>query len=305
MSYQSLWQSLSTLYEPQEAQAIVRMVLEEKYNMTLTDIVCGGIDNLSETQLSELQSIMQRLQTGEPVQYVLGYAYFCGRKFHVEPGVLIPRPETEELCRLAIQSSKFKVQSMPQIIDIGTCSGCIAITLALEMPEADVYAIDISDRALQIARGNAKTLGAKVTFIKADILSGEGLDSIVERNCQSSNINGITSPRPKGEELGDKSLLIISNPPYIANKERKSMSKNVLEHEPSLALFVPDDDPLLFYRAIGRQAVKSLEPDGRLCFEINPLFADELKSMLIAQGFSNVDVIDDDYGKRRYTIATL
>lgn len=284
MFYQSLWQSLSALYDPREAQAIVRMVLEEKYGMTLTDIVCGGIDKLTETQKNELQALMLRLQTGEPVQYVLGYAWFCGRKFHVEPGVLIPRPETEQLCSLTIQKSQSSIFK-PKILDIGTGSGCIAITLGLEMPGADVYAIDVSDNALRVAEYNAKALDTHVSFMKRDILSDKSITSIL----------------PEGKKF----QMIVSNPPYIALRERSAMSVNVLDHEPSLALFVPDDDPLLFYRAIGRQAIKSLEPQGRLYFEINPLFANELKKMLLDQGFANVEIVDDEFGKHRFAVATM
>lgn len=301
LSYFSLWRSLLGLYDGREAQAVVRMVLEERYGLSLADIVCGATERLSQKQQEDLLAVMRRLRDGEPVQYVLGHAWFCGRRFHVGPGVLIPRPETEGLCKLIIQSfkpkspspnpksqiSNLKTQnSKLKVLDIGTGSGCIAVTLALDISNAEVTAIDISDEALLVARRNAAELGACVSFCRHDILLpsplvGEG-----------------------GSRLGSFDI-IVSNPPYVTLGERNEMSRNVLEHEPDMALFVPDDDPLLFYRAIGRFAVENLAPDGSLYFEINPLFADSLSAMLRSFGFSEISIISDDFGKRRYIIASM
>lgn len=289
LSFTSLWQSLSQLYDLQESQAIVRLILDSLFGFTLTDIVCGGVEKLSAEQKERLESVMQRLKDGEPVQYVIGEAQFCGRNFRVGPGVLIPRPETEELCGMIVndcrQITSLKAQSSElKAIDIGTGSGCIAITLALDIPNADVSATDVSEKALDIARSNADALNAKVRFIHQDILK-------VSHDKKDGN--------------NDRFDCIVSNPPYISLKERKDMRANVLNYEPSTALFVPDDDPLLFYRAIADFAVNSLADNGGLYFEINPMFAGALKTLLSSKGFNHVDIITDSFGKQRFAKATL
>lgn len=296
MTYHSLWQSLLPCYDAREAQAIVRMVLDEKYGLSLTDIVCGGVEKIDGKRLEGLQAIMRRLQAGEPVQYVLGYADFYGRRFHVEPGVLIPRPETEQLCSIIIDDMKsLKLNAdahdtvtagTQSVLDIGTGSGCIAITLAGEIQGSKVYAIDISDDALRIARGNADRLDAAASFIKQDVLDEEGMGKLVEGNIIPGQFS-----------------VIVSNPPYIALKERGGMSRNVLEHEPRQALFVPDDDPLLFYHAIAKFAAGNLSPWGRLYFEINPIYAKQLEAMLRSFGFANVVIMEDGFGKQRFACA--
>ena len=173
MGYEELWQRLTPLYDAGEAKAIVRLVLDECYGLSWADVLGGKVSELSANDQTELEKIMLRLEKGEPVQYIIGAADFCGRRFHVESGVLIPRPETEELCRMVIEERDIsqKGQSpLCEILDIGTGSGCIAITLALELPDAKVTAWDISDEALRIADGNAKSLGANVTFEHCDVL---------------------------------------------------------------------------------------------------------------------------------------
>lgn len=273
VTYHQLWSSLLHLYDAEEAQAIIRMVLDSRFGMSLTDIVCGGVEKLPATQTAELKSLMERLKTGEPVQYVLGEAWFCGRPFHVGPGVLIPRPETEELCKMIIGAP----EGGAKILDIGTGSGCIAITLALDIPGAEVSAIDISDEALRTARVNARELKANVCFQKQDI---------------------------RHPKVGLRFSVIVSNPPYVIESERKDMRPNVLSYEPSTALFVPDDDPLLFYRAIARYATGNLTPGGSLYLEINPLFADDIKAMLSQNGFTDVQVVNDQFGKQRFVRAS-
>ena len=267
----SLWQRLTPLYDKGEAQAIVRLVLEQRFGMSLADILCGAVDRLSATEQETLESIMQRLERAEPVQYVLGSCLFCGRPFHVEPGVLIPRPETEELVRWVADDI---AGSRQRILDIGTGSGCIAISIALQLADADVEAWDISDDALRVAAHNARQLGAHVRFARHDILS----------------------PFTSGESPFD---IIVSNPPYICDKEKSDMDRNVLEYEPDGALFVPDDNPLLFYDAIAHFAMESLENDGLLYFEINPLYADALKHNLLSLGFRKMTVREDAFGKQR------
>ena len=296
-TYQQLWQSLTPLYDAGEAQAIVRTVLDVKYGMTLTDIICGKVNEISADEERKLEEIIIRLQKGEPVQYVLGEADFAGRPFHVEPGVLIPRPETAELCQWiekdmiekSIVSSGDSSEDSPEdssgnspqatddarrILDICTGSGCIAITLGLNIPNSEVTGWDISEDALRIAQGNVEMLKARNVRI-------EYQDALA---------------LPKAAEAAD---LIVSNPPYICEKEKADMEKNVLEHEPSLALFVPDEDPLKFYRAIAEYASSALKSGGALYFEINPIYEKETREMLLKLDFKDIETKKDAFGKKR------
>ena len=287
MTYQQLWHQLTPLYAVEEAQAITRLVLETTFGFSLTDLVCGKVSELSADNETKLHEIWQRLEAGEPVQYVLGKADFYGRSFRVAPGVLIPRPETEGLCRLVLDG----LPTGTHVLDIGTGSGCIAITVALEATQAQVEAWDISEEALRQARDNAFRLGAQVLFRQKDVLAEAREDMLAEAS--------------KGEESEEVSLYdcIVSNPPYIADKERTTMAHNVLDYEPPTALFVPDDDPLRFYRAIAELGLRRLRPGGRLCFEINPLYAEALRSLLVSLGYEAVTILDDDYGKQRFATA--
>ena len=287
MTYNELWRQLVTLYEPEEARAVVRELLDELFGMTLTDIVSGKVSELSAENQRLLEEKMQRLRRGEPVQYVTGVEYFAGRPFRVSPAVLIPRPETAQLCEIIRQDydRPYCALQPPEpirVLDIGTGSGCIAITLALDIPNTEVAAWDISPDALLMARENAHRLGADVNFQLHDILDSESL------------------PEP---ERRQKSEIIVSNPPYICNSERKDMTHNVLDYEPETALFVPDDDPLRFYRAIGRYARQALKPNGRLYFEVNARYADDVADMLRSLSFSSTEVRKDDFGKNRFVLA--
>ena len=274
-TYQQFWQSLTPLYDAGEAQAIVRTVLDVEYGMTLTDIICGKVNELSSDEERNLEEIITRLQNGEPVQYVLGEADFAGRTFHVEPGVLIPRPETAELCQwIEEEVSSLKADERKQILDICTGSGCIAITLGLNIPNSEVTGWDISEDALRIAQGN-------VEMMKAGNVRIEHQDALA---------------LPKAAEAAD---LIVSNPPYICEKEKADMEKNVLEHEPSLALFVPDEDPLKFYRAIAEYASSALKSGGALYFEINPIYEKETREMLLKLDFKDIETKEDAFGKKR------
>lgn len=270
MTYRELWRTLEPLYGNGEARAITDYVLDVCFGLSKADILCGAVEEMTAEKTAELNKIFGRLMEGEPVQYVLGRAEFCGRWFSVRPGVLIPRPETEELCAWITADSK--ASASPKVLDIGTGSGCIAITLQLDMPESKVTAWDISADALDVARENAQQLGANVNFVKLDALNA----------------------KPEGEWD-----VIVSNPPYICEKEKKDMAVNVLEHEPHTALFVPDADPLLFYRAITRLAVQTLSKGGRLYFEINPIYADDTCRMMRAEGMTAVELRSDMYGKQR------
>ena len=267
MTYPEFWRSLTALYSEGEAKAIARLVMEEHFGLSMADVLCSKMGDEAE-----LRQIHRRLLTGEPVQYVLGRAEFGGRWFHVAPGVLIPRPETYELCQWVLVENRGE----ERILDIGTGSGCIACTLAAELPHAEVSAWDISETALAIAQSNAQRLNVNVTFSQIDILQL----SII--NCQLSIYD-----------------IIISNPPYICQQEREAMERNVLDYEPSLALFVPDDDPLLFYRAIAGYARQALKPGGTLFFEINPLYAAALQSLLSKMAYHAITLREDQYGKPR------
>ncbi len=297
MNYRELCKRLEKVYPSEgwsEATAIVRLVLEIRFGMTYTDIVCGKVSELSEDEQLSLEEIMQRLEKGEPVQYVLGEADFDGHTFHVEPGVLIPRPETAEL----IPHLKVAGDQPYRVLDIGTGSGCIAISTALDFTNAEVEAWDISEDALRIAKGNAELLGAKVKFEQHDILEVAEILS-VNRNL-SANPDSTIEPKTfcLEPEVFD---IIVSNPPYIAEKEAKDMSRNVLDYEPSIALFVPDDDPLRFYRAIAKVGKYALKPEGQLYFEINPLYAEEMKAMLEEEGYKDTELLEDQFGKQRFT----
>lgn len=270
MTYRELWRTLEPLYGNGEARAITDYVLDVCFGLSKADILCGAVEEMTAEKAAELNKIFGRLMEGEPVQYVLGRAEFCGRWFSVRPSVLIPRPETEELCAWITADSK--ASASPKVLDIGTGSGCIAITLQLDMPESKVTAWDISADALDVARENAQQLGANVNFVKLDALNA----------------------KPEGEWD-----VIVSNPPYICEKEKKDMAVNVLEHEPHTALFVPDADPLLFYRAITRLAVQTLSKGGRLYFEINPIYADDTCHMMRAEGMTAVELRSDMFGKQR------
>ena len=306
-------------YDEQEARSIVRLLLECCFGISFTDICAGKLDSLSPDEQTRLETYMQRLEQGEPVQYVIGYAPFCGREFIVRPGVLIPRPETEELCEWVIKDENSPTPTLPRrdgvkyedenqncetfetqkreiqkpsILDIGTGSGCIAITLAASLPNSQVTAWDVSEEALSVARENAKNIGTSIHFEKVDMLNNE-----------DENENSETPETLKRELLrygdGRQFDIIVSNPPYICDSEASQMDSHVLDHEPHTALFVPDDDPLLFYRHIAQFATKSLKPHGHLYFEINPLYAVEIQQMLSTLGFHDIDIRKDQFSKQR------
>lgn len=286
MTYEELWHRLTPVYDAGEAKAIVRYVLDVAFGMSATDVYCGKVTQLAADERIRLEEIMLRLAAAEPVQYVLGQADFCGRTFRVAPGVLIPRPETEELCAWITEEAATRERrgegggkASTAILDIGTGSGCIGVTLALDISGASVTAWDISEEALAIARRNAAELHAGVTMERQDAL------------------------RPPQD--GRRWDIIVSNPPYVCRRESAAMERNVLEHEPHTALFVPDDDPLLFYRAIAGYARGTLREGGRLFLEINPLYAGDMHVMLRDAGFASVETRRDCYGKERMMKAGL
>lgn len=319
-TYQQLWQSLTPLYDAGEAQAIVRTVLDVKYGMTLTDIICGKVNEISADEERKLEEIIIRLQKGEPVQYVLGEADFAGRTFHVEPGVLIPRPETAELCQWIekdmIEKSIVSSGDSPEdssgnspqatddaklILDICTGSGCIAITLGLNIPNSEVTGWDISEDALRIAQGNVEMLKAR--NVRIEYQDALALPKAAETDNEKMKVTADKEVvKSKGEAKTPSTQkwdMIVSNPPYICEKEKADMEKNVLEHEPSLALFVPDENPLKFYRAIAEYASSALKSGGALYFEINPIYEKETREMLLKLDFKDIETKEDAFGKKR------
>lgn len=295
MTYHDICQRLTPLYGPQEAKAMTRMLLEDLFSLSFADILCGATEHLSDADTLRLQQSVARLLDAEPLQYVTGTAFFCGHPFHVAPGVLIPRPETEWIVDMAVN---LVTSSAPRILDIGTGSGCIATSISLALADRHCYteAWDISEDALRIAADNAERLGAEVKFRRRDALRLEedfpaeekqgGAEALSDTNASSASWD-----------------IIVSNPPYICNREAADMHANVLRHEPHLALFVPDTDPLLFYRAIARYAMRSLRKGGWLLFECNTLYAHDTAQMASDMGFATSVVEDDCFGKPRFVKA--
>lgn len=280
MTYNEMWRKLAQVYDEGEAKAIARLAYEVRFGLTFTDLCLGKDTQLSADDQAQATEICRRLLQQEPVQYVLGQAEFCGHTMMVNEHVLIPRPETEELCQWVVSEmsdERLEVRDF-SILDIGTGSGCIACTLAADIPDAQVTAWDISEEALRIAAENAKSIGVTVRFEQRDILSDIPTPSL----------------RPRYEYD-----IIVSNPPYICGQEMDGMERNVLDYEPALALFVPDDDPLLFYRAIAAYGQKALKVGGWLYFEINPLYADALTDMLGTMSYHDIEIRNDQYGKQR------
>ena len=264
-------QKLQQRYGSGEGRALYELILGERFGLSRTDILLGKDTTLSADEQAELQIIVDRVAKGEPVQYVLGTEEFCGREFLVCPGVLIPRPETQQLVRLVSQN----VPIGSTVLDIGTGSGCIAITLALAGYK--VTALDVSAEALAVAKQNAERLGAEVEFVKGDIFQ-----------CSMFNVQWNA---------------IVSNPPYVCESEAAVMDANVLDHEPHLALFVPDDDPLLFYRVIADYGQEHLVDEGQIFFEVNRSYAEQVAELLLQKGYEDAKVVKDDYENNRFVWA--
>lgn len=266
--------SLRAVYPASEAANIDRLLCCEVFGQSSVDYYLGKDITLSAPDLQKLESILHRLQNFEPLQYVLGRARFCGRDFRVAPGVLIPRPETEELVERVVR----EVPSEARLLDIGTGSGCIAVTMALELPGAEVSAWDVSPQALAIARANSEALQARVSFSLCDVLTHE------PDRCGCLDA-------------------VVSNPPYVLHSEEAEMERQVLDWEPRLALFVPDADPLRFYRRIGELSLRLLVPGGWLYFEINRAYGDATVAMLRRQGYRNISLHTDISGNDRFVKA--
>ncbi|MBR3453597.1 MAG: peptide chain release factor N(5)-glutamine methyltransferase [Muribaculaceae bacterium] len=266
---------LAGVADPHEVQAMIRVICEDVFNYDPVDVALRQESVLPDFAQQRITDLIHRLQRHEPLQYIVGNARFHGHKFKVTPAVLIPRPETEQLVDLIVDENK---ESDLRVLDMGTGSGCIAISLARALKFAQVDALDVSRDALAVARANAEALQVKVRFFESDMLA----------------------PQPAATYD-----IIVSNPPYICWSERESMERNVKDYEPGQALFVPDNDPLLFYKAIVPYAKQSLERGGRLYLEINQRFGAEVKRLLDEHGFDEVRIIDDSYGKVRFAAARM
>jgi len=277
--------ALHNLYSPNEIQAIQRQFLTNWLVISDLDYYCDKDTNLSIKQREEFNEILRRLKNEEPIQYILGFTYFCGLRLWVNQNVLIPRPETEELVKLIKEDVvQYKMESKSlKILDIGTGSGAIIIALATSFPQAHFFAIDISESALSIAKRNAISHNVNIDFHKIDILENKFNEDI------SDNLAKLD--------------IIVSNPPYICNSQMTQLDNNVINYEPHLALFVKDEDALIFYRNIAKYGQKMLKRGGKLFFEINQEYGFETKKLLEDMGYQNVCIIKDIYNNNRMIIA--
>ena len=273
-------QELSSLYEEQEIESFFYIILEKLHGLKRIDLALNPQTVMDGAHLKQWKNIVSELKKQRPVQYILGETAFHGLSFLVNENTLIPRPETEELVELIIKSFESSVSgSGLRILDIGTGSGCIAISLAKHLPTSEVFAIDVSEKALATAKKNAELNKVAIDFISTNILDVVTLSAVAGLDKQFD--------------------IIVSNPPYVRNLEKDEIKPNVLEYEPHLALFVDDIDPLLFYRKIAELAIKNLNPNGKLYFEINQYLGKETIKLLEDFGFRNVELKKDIYGNDR------
>ena len=297
--FRKMHSRLATIYDEHEARQMALMALNDIVGLSTVDVLMGQDDQLDAGRQAQIDQAFGRLLQGEPIQYVIGHTEFCQLQIGVASGVLIPRPETEELVRAVVEHvrdtkerDKKRISTAEtsdeiddfapcdaemDMLDIGTGSGCIALALKHLCPRSSVTAFDISNEALTIAQRNAERLHLQVDFRLCDILS---------------------APLPDDAWLD----VVVSNPPYICESEKREMDDNVLSHEPHLALFVPDDDPLRFYRAITLYASKALRSDGLLAFEVNRRFAHEVADCMLGGGFANIEIRKDSYDNHRMVI---
>lgn len=268
---------LTPLYGEGEARAMMRLVFENLKGWSPVDLAIRASEPVSEFIQERVEEVLTRLLAHEPIQYIFGNAHFYGLRLKVTPSTLIPRPETAELVDIILRENSAKDL---RVLDLCTGSGCIALALARNLPFAAVTAVDLSRDALAVARENGTTLRCAVDWREADVLSHSSLALL---------------PQPWD--------IIVSNPPYIAQSESAAMEPNVLCHEPHMALFVPDADPLRFYRAIAEYAAEALTVQGTLYFEINPLFANEMRELCLSLNFREVELLRDTFGKLRFLTA--
>ena len=272
-AYKRIIDALSPEYEPREARSVAFLVMDEAFGIGRTDVYAGKKHKFTSSEVQTLEKICHRLKAGEPVQYVLGRAEFDGREYAVTPAVLVPRPETEELVEHAAAAAKATLEAGEIILDAGTGSGCIAVSLSLRLPDNPVEAWDISEEAIAVAQENARNNGAEVTFEKRDMLA----------------------PAPSDKHFG----MIVSNPPYVRLSERDSMDKRVKDFEPKQALFVPDNDPLKFYKALANLSRTILKKGGWLLVEINSALGPQTVELFEKEGFKKVELHRDAFGHDR------
>lgn len=269
-------QTLTPIYDAAEAESFFYLILEDKARMKRIDLALEHDKAFSENEIENWNEILEKLKQYIPIQYILGKAHFFGLEFEVNPNVLIPRPETEELVQWILSNRQNHTENL-KILDIGTGSGCIAISIAKNLPEAAVFAIDVSENALATAKRNAGLNNVQVSFIQKDVLAAQDLEQQFD--------------------------IIVSNPPYVRHLEKEEIKKNVLDHEPHLALFVADNDALLFYRKIADLALKNLNENGQLYFEINQYLGKETMDLLEQKGFQQMELRQDIYGNNRMVFA--
>ena len=266
--------ALLTFYDEMEAESFFYLLLENKHQLRRIDLALDVDSVFSENEILNWNAILEKLKIQIPIQYIIGTTHFYGLEFFVDENVLIPRSETEELVDWIVKlNSKLSKKKNLKILDIGTGSGCIAISLAKNIPNSEVFAIDVSEKALAIAKKNAILNKVPVTFLHKNIL--------------------------ETKDLSQKFDIIVSNPPYVRNLEKAEIKPNVLDNEPHLALFVPDNDPLIFYKKIAELAAANLNPNGQLFFEINQYLGKETQELLESIGLKNIELRKDIYGNDR------
>ena len=276
--------SLQNIQDEQEIESFFFILTEYLHNLKRIDVALNPDFEISDAAIEKWNAILAQLQQEKPIQYITREAWFYGLRFEVNENTLIPRPETEELVEWIIESQKSKVKSQKfEILDIGTGTGCIPISLKANLPHVNVSAIDVSEKALEVARRNAVSNKVEINFIQTNILEVEDLSQLQTPNFQ----------------LPTSFDIIVSNPPYVRNLEKQEIKKNVLDYEPHLALFVEDTDALLFYRKIAQLALKNLSPKGLLFFEINQYLGKETVELLQNLGFKNIELKKDIYGNDR------
>jgi release factor glutamine methyltransferase len=279
----SFTKTLESIYDKEEIESFFFIISEFLHQKKRIDLALDPSFSINENELEKWNSIIAELKQEKPIQYILGETEFYGLRFLVNENTLIPRQETEELVDLILsENSKIEIPN-PKILDIGTGSGCIAISLAKILPNAKVYALDVSEKALDIAKQNAEINKVEINFINKSILEVEDLEQLTTHNSQ----------------LTTKFDIIVSNPPYVRNLEKIEIKKNVLEYEPHLALFVEDNDALLFYRKIAQLAKINLVENGKLYFEINQYLGKETVELLENLDFKNIQLLKDIYGNVR------
>ena len=280
---------LKNIQDEQEIESFFFILTEYLHNLKRIDVALNPDFEISDAAIEKWNAILAQLQQEKPIQYITREAWFYGLRFEVNENTLIPRPETEELVEWIIESQKSKVKSQKfEILDIGTGTGCIPISLKANLPHVNVSAIDVSEKALEVARRNAVSNKVEINFIQTNILEVEDLSQLQTPNFQ----------------LPTSFDIIVSNPPYVRNLEKEEIKKNVLDYEPHLALFVEDTDALLFYRKIAQLALKNLAPNGLLFFEINQYLGKETVELLQNLGFKNIELKKDIYGNDRMVKST-